>query len=61
VKVQEIRSGNKLIATDYSQIEIRVIAQIGGDQRTIDACRKGQNSHWLTVSIFLKGWRIGKL
>ena len=44
-------SGKKLIVADYSQIELRVIAQISGDQRIIDAHRKGQDLHRLTSSL----------
>jgi DNA polymerase-1 len=44
-------SGKKLIAADYSQIELRVIAQISGDQRIIDSHRKDQDLHRLTASL----------
>ena len=54
---QEIRScfipakGNKFIIADYSQIELRVAAQIAGDERMIEAYKKGGDLHRLTASL----------
>jgi DNA polymerase I-like protein with 3'-5' exonuclease and polymerase domains len=61
VKVHEIGSGNKLIVADYSQIELRVFAQISGDQKMIDEYQRGQDSQGLTASKFLTGWRMMRL
>ena len=43
--------GKKLIIADYSQIELRVAAQISGDKRMIDAYKKGEDLHTLTASL----------
>jgi DNA polymerase-1 len=43
--------GRKLIVADYSQIELRVAAQISGDRRMTDAYRKGEDLHALTASL----------
>lgn len=42
--------GRSLVVADYSQIELRVAAQISGDQRMLDAYRKGEDLHLLTAS-----------
>lgn len=46
--------GRKLVIADYSQIELRVIAQISGDSRMIEAYRNGEDLHRLTASLVLK-------
>jgi DNA polymerase-1 len=43
--------GKKLIIADYSQIELRVVAQISGDKRMINAYRNGDDLHALTASL----------
>lgn len=43
--------GRKLILADYSQIELRVAAQISGDVRMISAYQKGEDLHLLTASL----------
>ena len=43
--------GRKLILADYSQIELRVAAQISGDSRMKSACQKGEDLHALTASL----------
>jgi DNA polymerase-1 len=43
--------GRKLILADYSQIELRVAAQISGDARMISAYQKGEDLHLLTASL----------
>ncbi len=43
--------GHKLIIADYSQIELRVLAEITHDERMIDAFRKGEDLHKLTASV----------
>ncbi len=46
--------GRKLVIADYSQIELRVIAQFTGDQRMIEAYRDGEDLHRLTASLVLQ-------
>lgn len=46
--------GRKLVIADYSQIELRVIAQYTGDQRMIQAYKKGEDLHKLTASLILQ-------
>ena len=43
--------GRKLILADYSQIELRVAAQISGDTRMRRAYRRGEDLHLLTASL----------
>ena len=43
--------GNKFIIADYSQIELRVAAQISQDQRMIEAYQQGEDLHRLTASL----------
>lgn len=43
--------GRKLILADYSQIELRVAAQISGDSTIKNACKAGQDLHALTASL----------
>lgn len=42
--------GNKLIIADYSQIELRILADFSGDERFIDAFVSGQDFHAATAS-----------
>ncbi len=44
-------AGRKLVLADYSQIELRVAAQIAGDSRMIQAYREGRDLHLLTASL----------
>ena len=44
----------KLVVADYSQIELRVLAEITGDERMIDAYKKGEDLHTLTARIITK-------
>lgn len=46
--------GRKLVIADYSQIELRVIAQISGDRRMIGAYKNGDDLHKLTASLVLQ-------
>jgi DNA polymerase-1 len=39
-----------LLAADYSQIELRLIAEISGDQAMLDAFQKGQDIHRATAA-----------
>lgn len=43
--------GCKLIIADYSQIELRIAAEIAGDETMIAAYKQGQDLHRLTASI----------
>ncbi len=42
--------GNLLVAADYSQIELRVLADISGDEKFIEAFRNGEDIHTHTAS-----------
>lgn len=42
--------GYKLIAADYSQIELRIMAHLSGDQRLLDAFAEGQDIHQATAA-----------
>lgn len=44
-------SGRKMVIADYSQIELRVIAQISRDERMISAYQNGEDLHKLTASL----------
>jgi len=44
-------SGHKLIVVDYSQIELRVLAEIAQDFKMIEALNQGTDFHKLTASI----------
>ncbi|HET7558464.1 MAG TPA: bifunctional 3'-5' exonuclease/DNA polymerase [Limnochordia bacterium] len=44
-------AGRKLIIADYSQIELRIVAQMAQDERMIEAYRSGEDLHRLTASI----------
>ena len=46
--------GNKLIAADYSQIELRIIGQLAGDQKYIHAYREGLDLHRNTAAVMFK-------
>lgn len=43
--------GNKFIIADYSQIELRVAAEIAKDTTMLEAYRKGQDLHALTAAL----------
>ena len=43
-------SGKLLLAVDYSQIELRVMAHISGDETLIEAFRQGQDIHQATAA-----------
>jgi len=42
--------GNKIAAADYSQIELRIMAHLSGDENLLDAFAKGQDVHARTAS-----------
>jgi len=56
-KAEDFRScfiaadGHKLVIADYSQIELRIAAEISKDKRMIDAYQKGEDLHRLTASL----------
>lgn len=43
--------GYKLVIADYSQVELRIVAEISNDQRMIDAYQQGEDLHQLTASL----------
>ncbi|MCL1472012.1 bifunctional 3'-5' exonuclease/DNA polymerase [Argonema antarcticum] len=43
--------GYQIIKADYSQIELRIVAEISGDRRMLDAYSKGEDLHTLTASL----------
>lgn len=45
--------GRALVKADYSQIELRIAAEIAGDQRMLDAYRRGKDLHSLTARLVL--------
>ncbi len=45
--------GRKLLIADYSQIELRVMAQITEDRRMLEAYKNGEDLHRLTASFML--------
>jgi DNA polymerase I-like protein with 3'-5' exonuclease and polymerase domains len=47
----KVKASHKLVMADYSQIELRVVAEISGDQRMIQAYRDGVDLHRLTASL----------
>lgn len=46
--------GKKLIIADYSQVELRVMAQYSQDKRMIEAYNSGEDLHRLTASLILQ-------
>ena len=42
--------GNVLVGADYSQIELRILAHLSGDERMIDAFLSGEDVHRRTAS-----------
>lgn len=42
--------GNKLVSLDYSQIELRVVAHVAGEEALIEAFQDGQDIHAMTAS-----------
>ncbi len=43
-------AGNLLLAADYSQIELRILAHLSGDENLLDAFRKDQDIHTRTAA-----------
>lgn len=44
------KSGNYILSSDYSQIELRLLAHISGDEHLIEAFKSGVDVHTLTAS-----------
>ena len=44
-------AGRDLVSCDYSQVELRILAHLSGDQRLIDAFRDGKDIHKITASL----------
>ncbi len=42
--------GNQLLAVDYSQVELRIVAHMSGDEAMLDAFRRGQDIHATTAA-----------
>jgi DNA polymerase I len=45
--------GNMLLSVDYSQIELRIVAHMSGDEAMLDAFRAGQDIHSTTAAAVL--------
>ncbi len=45
--------GRVLLSADYSQIELRIMAHLSGDERLIDAFRNGEDIHTTTAAAIL--------
>ena len=43
-------SGHKLLVADYSQIELRILAHVSGEEALIDAFQKGEDIHSRTAA-----------
>ena len=52
--------GWKLLSADYSQIELRLLAHLSGDERLVDAFRAGRDIH-AAVAAELGGLEIGEV
>jgi DNA polymerase-1 len=46
--------GHRLVIADYSQIELRVVAELSGDARMMEAYQRGDDLHILTASLLLE-------
>ena len=42
--------GNVLVSLDYSQIELRIVAHMAGDEAMLNAFRRGQDIHATTAA-----------
>lgn len=42
--------GNVLLSVDYSQVELRIVAHVAGDQAMLEAFRQGQDIHAATAA-----------
>lgn len=50
-KIFRASEGNKLIISDYNQIELRVAAWYSKDERMLEAYRKGEDLHTVTAAL----------
>jgi DNA polymerase I-like protein with 3'-5' exonuclease and polymerase domains len=46
-----VAPGNALVVADYSQIELRIVAEESGDPRMLDAFRRGVDIHRQTAAL----------
>jgi DNA polymerase-1 len=46
--------GNRLVAADYSQIELRVLAHLSGESTLVEAFRKGEDIHSRTAALLFE-------
>ena len=46
--------GHKLVCADYSQVELRVLASISGDENLINYFKNGVDLHTGTASLVFK-------
>ena len=53
-KIFTAEPGNKLIAADYSQIELRIIGQLAHDKKYIHAYKEGLDLHRNTAAVMFK-------
>jgi len=53
-KIFTAEPGNKLVAADYSQIELRIIGQLALDKKYIHAYREGLDLHKNTAAVMFK-------
>jgi DNA polymerase-1 len=49
--------GKKIISADYSQIELRLIAEISGEENMIKAFQNGEDIHASTAKLFEFLWK----
>jgi DNA polymerase-1 len=52
-KCFKVPKGRKLVISDYSQIELRIAAEISGDQTLIEIYKNGEDAHQRTASIVM--------
>ena len=53
-------SGHRLVSADYSQVELRILAHVSGEQTLLDAFERGDDIHATTAAEVL-GKAIGEL
>ena len=50
-KAFEAETGRKIVAADYSQVELKILAHLSNDHKLIEAFRKGKDIHQSTASL----------